>query len=59
MKNSLLEKENKKYESEAYEEWINSFSGLGGKGSIGKKETPIGTVSFSNFVKVNKGPIGV
>lgn len=59
MKNSLLEKENMKTESSDYEEWINSFSGLNGRDSIGKKEIPIGTMKLSDFVQIKTGPIGV
>lgn len=43
---------------DAREEWINSFSGLEGRGSIGRKLTPIESVNFSQFVMVAKTPIG-
>lgn len=44
--------------NEAYEEWINSFSGLGGRSTISKEETPVRTVELSEFVRVYKEPIG-
>lgn len=41
-----------KEREDAYEEWINSFSGLNGREGIGKKATPIGEAV--NFIEVKK-----
>lgn len=41
-----------KEQEDAYEEWINSFSGLNGREGIGKKATPIGEAV--NFTEVKK-----
>lgn len=39
-------------QEDAYEEWINSFSGLNGREGIGKKATVIGEAV--NFTEVKK-----
>lgn len=41
-----------KEREDAYEEWINSFSGLNGREGIGKKATVIGEAV--NFIEVKK-----
>lgn len=58
MKSSLLEKETLIENSAEYEEWINSFSGLGGKDSIRTGEPNRKVFNISKIVKISRSPIG-